>query len=68
MISLGSRIRKLREEQGLSRATLAQMCGVSERALQNIEINKADLRVGTLEKVAQALGVNLAHLVTEKNA
>jgi len=65
MKNLGSRIRKLREEQGLSRATLAQMCGVSERALQNIEINKADLRVGTLEKVAVALGIKVEDLVKE---
>ena len=67
MINLGSRIRKLREDQGLSRAMLAQMSGISERALQNIEINSADLRVGTLEKVAKALGVTLMHLMGDKN-
>ncbi|MGA2159826.1 MAG: helix-turn-helix domain-containing protein [Dehalococcoidia bacterium] len=63
MTTLGARIRSLRESRGFSRPALAQMSGVSERAIQNLELGQADPRVGTLEKIAVALGVKVEELV-----
>jgi transcriptional regulator with XRE-family HTH domain len=57
--SLGSRLRALRAEQGMTLAQLGQMVGLSPSYLSQIEREKANPSLVTLSSIAETLGVEL---------
>ncbi len=57
---LGKSIRKLRETQRLSQASLARATGIALRTLTRLESGDPAVRIGTFEKAAHALGLRLA--------
>jgi transcriptional regulator with XRE-family HTH domain len=57
--SLGVRIRQAREEQGLRQDELAFAAGVSRRLLQQAEAGKSTVRLDSLWKILQVLGLRL---------
>jgi transcriptional regulator with XRE-family HTH domain len=57
--SVGSRLRALRTEQGITLAQLGRMVGLSASYLSQIERNKAKPSLTTLHSVAETLGVEL---------
>jgi transcriptional regulator with XRE-family HTH domain len=57
--SVGSRLRALRTEQGITLAQLGRMVGLSASYLSQIERNKAKPSLTTLNSVAETLGVEL---------
>lgn len=57
-MTIGERIRELREAAGMSRTILARRAGVSEPVIWNWERKGRTPRSGTLSKVAEVLGVN----------
>jgi DNA-binding XRE family transcriptional regulator len=59
---LGAAIRRLREEAGLSRRSLAERVGRSPSWLSQIEGGDYDPSWGDMRKVAQALSVSLERL------
>jgi ribosome-binding protein aMBF1 (putative translation factor) len=56
---LASRVRALRNERGLSQQELAKQVGTSQAAIARLELGGAEPRLGTLERIADALGVDL---------
>lgn len=58
-IDVSSRLRELREAQGVSMRTLATRSGLSANALSMIERGKTSPSVSTLYKLAGALGVSI---------
>ena len=56
-IDVGSRLRELRLERGLSLRNLARLSGLSTNALSMIERSRTSPSISTLYKVADALGV-----------
>lgn len=56
-VDVGDRLRKLREERGMSMRALAQRSGLSANALSVIERNLTSPSVSTLYKLADALEV-----------
>jgi transcriptional regulator with XRE-family HTH domain len=56
-VNVGTTLRKLREERGLSIRALARESGISANALSMIERGRSSPSVSTLYKVAGALGV-----------
>ena len=50
---------RLRRERGLTRYALARLAGVPEIALSKMERGTREPRLGTLAKLAGALGVGL---------
>ncbi len=58
-------IRRIRIEQGHSLRTLADRVGMSYVALYRLESGVTDPRLGTLRKLAKALGVTVADLIGE---
>ena len=62
----GARIRKLRETNELSLHELARLCGISAPALSLIETGKRDLRLTSLYRIANALRVPAASLLTQR--
>jgi transcriptional regulator with XRE-family HTH domain len=56
---IGMRIKALRETRGLSQATVAKAARISREHLARLEGGHYDPSVGTLERIAEALGVSL---------
>jgi transcriptional regulator with XRE-family HTH domain len=59
---LGTRLRELREERGLSVRTLAARAGFSPSFISQIEIEAVSPSLASLERVADELGVTLGEL------
>lgn len=60
--ALGSRIRKLRNQHGLTRKSLAQESDVSERHLAQLESGEGNISILLLRRIAAVLGVSLDEL------
>jgi transcriptional regulator with XRE-family HTH domain len=65
---VGTRLRALRIEQGLSVNELAMRAGVSAGTVSQVERNKANPSVRILERLRQALSVPLTALLEEDDA
>lgn len=60
-----TKLRALREAQGLSRNKLANISGVCILTLQKIEEDRANPRKDTLEDIAKVLGVKWWEIYAE---
>lgn len=61
---LGRRIRRLREEQGLTQTRLAELSGLAQSAIAMIESGaRANPTVVSLRHIAGALGISLPELL-----
>ncbi len=58
-MSLGSQIRARRKHLRLGQRDLAELAGVSERFVREVETNKATIRLDKLIAVLDALGLEL---------
>ena len=56
---VGSRLLMLRKDRGLSLRALAQECGLSVNAISRIERGETSPTVSSLQRLAQALGVQV---------
>lgn len=56
-------VRRLRHAAGLSQSALAQKSAVSRRMLVAIEAGEKNVSLGTLDRVAEALGVAFSDLI-----
>ncbi len=65
---IGARIRRFREDSGLSLSALAAKAGVSKGYLHRLESDSTDVRPSgkTLYALAQALGVTMSDLLGRK--
>jgi len=52
---IGQRIREIRKAQGISAVMLAEMTGLEQSYISNIENAKYAVRIDTLERIATAL-------------
>jgi transcriptional regulator with XRE-family HTH domain len=64
---IGSRLRRMRREQGLSIRFLAGKCGLSANTLSLIENERTSPSVHTLQLLANGLGVPLVTFFEEEN-
>jgi transcriptional regulator with XRE-family HTH domain len=60
-LDVGGKLRRLREDHGLSLADLARRSTLPESALREFEDGKAVPAVGELLKIANVLGVSIGH-------
>jgi DNA-binding NtrC family response regulator len=60
--TIGSRIRGLRKERGLTLKQLANKTGLSVSLISQIELGKSAASISTLHKLSAALGVTMAYL------
>lgn len=65
-MDLGSRIRKLRRQQGRTLEEIATACGFTRSLLSKIESGKTTPPVATLTRIAAALGVQVADLLSDE--
>ena len=66
LIALGERVRLLRSRRGMTRRSVAQASGVSERHLANLEYGIGNASILVLRQVAGALACSLAELVGDE--
>ena len=58
-------VREIREQLGVSRYALIKRTGIGENHITKIERNQVDPQIGTLAKIARALGVKISDLIEE---
>ena len=63
---IGEKIKKLREEKGMSLGELAEKSGFSSALLSQIENHMISTPLGTLIKIAQAMDVAIGHFFEDK--
>lgn len=56
---IGEEVRRLRLERGLSQQELAERIGLSQSVIARLEAGGVEPRLSTLDRVAEALGVEL---------
>jgi transcriptional regulator with XRE-family HTH domain len=59
----GKRMRQLRQEQGLSQMDLSEKTGMEQAFISRLENGKAEASLGTLDRLATALGLSLSQLL-----
>lgn len=59
---VGQRIRAIRLAKGISGRSLAERCGVSPSFISQVEGGQASPSIGSLERLARALGVGISDL------
>lgn len=65
-IPLSERLRQLREQAGMTQASLAEASGVSEIGVKQIEQGRRENpRWDTMKRLAKALGASLDAMATE---
>jgi len=62
---LGNKVRKIRKERGLTAKEVAKRASLSPRFYAQLEAGKANIAIGRLALVADALSVPLVNLVAE---
>ena len=63
---VGRRARHLRLDKHLTLDELSQLSEVSRRTIISLEAGEANVSLGTLDKLARALGTNFGSLVSER--
>lgn len=58
----GKNIRYLRLKNGLTQKQLGEKCGMADSAIRRYELEKANPKIETLQKIANALNVSIADL------
>lgn len=65
--NLGQRVRKLRENRGLSQESFAHASGLGRSFAGSIERGERDIRISTLCKIANFFEISLAQLFKKMN-
>ena len=66
--SVGERIFLARKKARLTQEQLSERVGVSRAQIANIEGGRSDVPVRTLQRIAQALGINAGALIPDQSA
>lgn len=66
-MKVGKRIEELREKRGYSQNRLAEWAGVSQTHLRRVELGEADITVGHLRLICDALGISLKDFFSESD-
>jgi transcriptional regulator with XRE-family HTH domain len=64
--NVGSRLRSIRDQRGLSLRALAERCGLSINAISQIERGENSPTVASLHRLATALGVHITDFFQEE--
>ena len=68
LYELGDEVRALRRQRGLTQTQLARLAATSQAAIARIETAGPEPRFSTLERIGQALGVDLVVTFRERES
>ena len=60
---VGNQIRNARKAKGLTQKELGEKLGVADSVVTNYESGKQNLTIETLEKIADAIGIEVSKLI-----
>ena len=66
MSDFGKRLKRIREEKGITQYRLAQLTGMSKQGVINLELPNADPKLSTIIKLAEAPEVPAASLIPDR--
>lgn len=58
-LRIGSRLRELREAQGLTTTLLGERCGLTQSTISKVENGKWSVSLDILSKICEALGARV---------
>ena len=64
-IRFGQRVRRLRDEKGLSQETFADSCGLDRTYISGIERGKRNVSLRNIEIISKALGISISDLMVD---
>jgi XRE family aerobic/anaerobic benzoate catabolism transcriptional regulator len=67
LVKLGERVRKLRQQRGTTLSRLAQLSGLSDRFIIEVEKGKANPSLSSIHRLAEALQASLKDLLPSDN-
>lgn len=67
IVALGKRIKQYRVLKGVSQEELSKLTGITQKHISNIEIGLKSPTVSTLERIVQALDIEMFDLFKEDN-
>ncbi len=62
-MEIGTAVRKLRKNKGLTQKVLAEKCGISANAMNQIENNTSFPHKNTIDKICEVLGIPVSYLL-----
>lgn len=62
-IMLGAKLKKIRNEQKITREALSEMIDISSRFMADVESGKVGVSLATLKKICRVLGVSADYLL-----
>lgn len=65
IMNVGENIKKIRKEKGITQKQLGERLGVSQAAIVQFENSNSNLKLETIKKIANALGVSETRLILE---
>lgn len=65
-MSIGEKVRKIRKEKGLSIMDLKEKTGLSKSTISDLENDKSSPTIDTLQKIANALSVDIKEFFEKK--
>jgi len=66
VVYIGAKLKNLRLKRAMSQRKLADVAGISQRTIVDLETNKREPHPSTLGKLAEALRVQPANLLEEE--
>lgn len=64
-MSIGAKIKKIRQEHNMTQLDVAKICGVTDGAVSTWERDIADPRMGALQKLSDYLGIKVSDLIED---
>ena len=65
MVRFGQRLRKVREQAGISQEKLAELAGLHRTYVSSVERGLRNISIENIEKLAKALHVSMARLMPD---
>ena len=65
--NFGLKVKFIRIKKGISQANLAELLGVNDYYISNIECGKRNITLGTINKIANALDIDVSKLFDFKD-
>jgi transcriptional regulator with XRE-family HTH domain len=66
-MDVGKRLKELRDSTGYSQNKLAEWAGISQSHYRRVELGQADITVGRLQLICDALGITLNEFFNTEN-